>query len=110
MILREDRIWKQFFSPQMSRFFEDYYFLPFEIVIAAQQSSHSLPSILKELPWIVRVRTPRPLSSWHRGLLSLLLLPAADGGSSRGADGGRWGRWRLLVMRSFSCVATRSMA
>jgi NADPH-dependent 2,4-dienoyl-CoA reductase/sulfur reductase-like enzyme len=25
MILREDRIWKQFFSPQMSRFFEDYY-------------------------------------------------------------------------------------
>ena len=25
MILREDRIWKQFFSPQMSRFFEAYY-------------------------------------------------------------------------------------
>jgi NADPH-dependent 2,4-dienoyl-CoA reductase/sulfur reductase-like enzyme len=25
MIVREDRIWKQFFSPQMSRFFEDYY-------------------------------------------------------------------------------------
>jgi NADPH-dependent 2,4-dienoyl-CoA reductase/sulfur reductase-like enzyme len=25
MVLREDRIWKQFFSPEMSRFFEDYY-------------------------------------------------------------------------------------
>ena len=25
MILREDRIWKQFFSPEMSRFFEAYY-------------------------------------------------------------------------------------
>jgi NADPH-dependent 2,4-dienoyl-CoA reductase/sulfur reductase-like enzyme len=25
MVLREDRIWKQFFSPQMSRFFESYY-------------------------------------------------------------------------------------
>ena len=25
MILREDRIWKHFFSPQMSRFFESYY-------------------------------------------------------------------------------------
>jgi len=25
MVLREDRIWKQFFSPRMSRFFEDYY-------------------------------------------------------------------------------------
>jgi NADPH-dependent 2,4-dienoyl-CoA reductase/sulfur reductase-like enzyme len=25
MVLRDDRIWKQFFSPQMSRFFEDYY-------------------------------------------------------------------------------------
>ena len=25
MVLREDRIWKQFFSPEMSRFFETYY-------------------------------------------------------------------------------------
>jgi NADPH-dependent 2,4-dienoyl-CoA reductase/sulfur reductase-like enzyme len=25
MVLREDRVWQQFFSPQMSRFFEDYY-------------------------------------------------------------------------------------
>ena len=25
MILREDRIWKQFFTPEMSRFFENYY-------------------------------------------------------------------------------------
>src|SRR4029079_13313009 len=25
MVLREDRIWKQFFTPQMSRFFEEYY-------------------------------------------------------------------------------------
>src|ERR1700682_3311118 len=25
MVLREDRIWKQFFSPEMSRFFEAYY-------------------------------------------------------------------------------------
>ena len=25
MVLREDRIWKQFFSPEMSRFFENYY-------------------------------------------------------------------------------------
>ena len=25
MVLREDRIWKQFFSPEMSRFFESYY-------------------------------------------------------------------------------------
>jgi NADPH-dependent 2,4-dienoyl-CoA reductase/sulfur reductase-like enzyme len=25
MVLREDRIWKRFFSPQMSRFFEEYY-------------------------------------------------------------------------------------
>ncbi|HYW48475.1 MAG TPA: FAD-dependent oxidoreductase [Bryobacteraceae bacterium] len=25
MVLRDDRIWKQFFSPQMSRFFEGYY-------------------------------------------------------------------------------------
>jgi NAD(P)H-nitrite reductase large subunit len=25
MVLRDDRIWKQFFTPRMSRFFEDYY-------------------------------------------------------------------------------------
>ena len=25
MVLREDRVWKQFFSPEMSRFFESYY-------------------------------------------------------------------------------------
>ena len=25
MVLRDDRIWKQFFTPEMSRFFEEYY-------------------------------------------------------------------------------------
>ena len=25
MLMREDRIWKQFFTPAMSRFFESYY-------------------------------------------------------------------------------------